>query len=442
MATINETKKLLAAADYCGKSTIVQGLHGIGKTQAMEQYAREAGLNYVPLILSLMAPEDLLGRPDDVSIAGMQTMIWSAPDWYSEIVNLAWPPSLETSALKFNDPGFEKFVNNSLDLKKTPEISRDELNKLYCTYGGLFPSTLHILRQDLVHYTKGKRSLLNLDEFNRAEPQVLRSSLQLIENKRLHNHILPKVCGQETVIVACINPASDGYQVDTLDPALLDRFLFIDVTVSPSEWIEWAKQANLPSVVTDFIAENHDKLHFVPEDGTKGTSPRSWEAFANYLDNIEQAGPDAYSTYATGVLGSSTAARFILFHQSYANNVNIKTITKDLKKIIKPYVTDTLEDVPKVDLQELADEFTLIEKVNTLHMEDFASALADNAHQKSVKDRMAALVFLYALPLEVLSSFIQKFKRSDLAAFKALVETDRAFNDKALIKKIVVINNK
>lgn len=116
MATINEIKQIIAAADACGQVPLIEGLHGIGKSEGVYQYAQEANLHYEPLILSLMEVADLMGIPESTSIGGLKSTTWAAPTWYSRIVDNAWPKDIEYSDLVFKDPEFEKFVKERLGL--------------------------------------------------------------------------------------------------------------------------------------------------------------------------------------------------------------------------------------------------------------------------------------------------------------------------------------
>lgn len=79
------------------------------------------------------------------------------------------------------------------------------------------------------------RSVLFLDEFNRA-PSTVRGTLLTLIN----DHMIPGTndSGQKyfenlLFVVAAINPKSDGYQTNELDPAEVDRFY--DVNVVPEK---------------------------------------------------------------------------------------------------------------------------------------------------------------------------------------------------------------
>ena len=57
---------------------------------------------------------DLIGIPRTADIGGIQSTVWSAPDWYSRIINAAWPEKFQYADLEFTDPEFKKFVDSKL----------------------------------------------------------------------------------------------------------------------------------------------------------------------------------------------------------------------------------------------------------------------------------------------------------------------------------------
>lgn len=58
------------------------------------------------------------------------------------------------------------------------------------------------------------------DELNRADAKTLNTVFELIQKRSINGEKLPKL----RIVVAAINPNDDGYTVDDLDIALMDRF--------------------------------------------------------------------------------------------------------------------------------------------------------------------------------------------------------------------------
>ncbi len=61
---------------------------------------------------------------------------------------------------------------------------------------------------------------LFFDELNRAHPRVLNAVLEIVQKKRINGKPLKNL----RMVWAAINPAGEDYDVEELDPALMDRF--------------------------------------------------------------------------------------------------------------------------------------------------------------------------------------------------------------------------
>lgn len=114
---ISECKQLIASADVCGHVPLITGPHGIGKSEINAQYAKEQDLHFECLILSLMDTADLMGMPITTTVGGLQTTQWASPDWYSRIVDNAWPQTMQIEDLDFKDTDFKAYVESRLNCK-------------------------------------------------------------------------------------------------------------------------------------------------------------------------------------------------------------------------------------------------------------------------------------------------------------------------------------
>jgi len=124
---------------------------------------------------------------------------------------------------------------------------------------------------------EGTRGILLLDEINRAPNDVRQAVFQLIladhkGQRKLHTHVLPK----GWAVVAAMNPDNGEYQVETLDKAMVRRFIMLTVQPDVESWLLWAKEnvgeKNAPNVgeknapkvdpaITAFIAANKNLLN-------------------------------------------------------------------------------------------------------------------------------------------------------------------------------------
>ncbi len=73
--------------------------------------------------------------------------------------------------------------------------------------------------------------IIFMDEFNRADSKVHNALMEIIQFRSLNGEPLPNL----RMVWAAMNPPGGEYDVDELDPALLDRFdIFEDVAARPS----------------------------------------------------------------------------------------------------------------------------------------------------------------------------------------------------------------
>lgn len=287
-----------------------------------------------------------------------------------------------------------------------------------------------------------KRCLLFLDELNRAQVDVKNAALQLVLDKAIHQHILPK----NTLIVAAINPSdSDGnYQVDDLDTALLDRFLLIDAEADVKDWIEYGKEKGLSKVVLDFIAKNPKFLY--NKDNEKYATPRSWEMVSKYVMNFKNIPSELQINILTGKLGASTAAKFKIFYDNFKNQVTVddvlkvvkdkdfKATTNDIKKLI-----DKLENIEKIELFNNIFEHAFKDidtsKFNT-HSEDALKKLLDE--KIDIKTQNAMIAYLYALEFENLATVVYDIKPKGINYLSTIRILDTKLTGKpSLFEKLI-----
>jgi MoxR-like ATPase len=78
--------------------------------------------------------------------------------------------------------------------------------------------------------------LLFLDELNRATPEVMQAAFQIVLDRELNGWKLHP----ETRVYAAVNDSA-SYNVNEIDPALLDRFWCIDLSPTHADWLDWAR---------------------------------------------------------------------------------------------------------------------------------------------------------------------------------------------------------
>jgi len=257
---------------------------------------------------------------------------------------------------------------------------------------------------------EGKHCILHLDELARAPLEVRQSALQLVLDKRIHEHHLPEFGGLSTLVVASDNPA-DEYQTDELDPALKDRFSTYEVEVDALGWLKWARANNLEEVVTDFIADYPDKLHFIPKNAEKdkGATPRGWHKLSDILKNIGTIKENLVLKVIEAKLGSTVGSSFYQHYVDYAKVMKVEDVVdaigkaditkKDGQEKVAKKISKLTKEMEQISASELAQKIKA-------HIE-----LDDDSEDKDKRVTYDTLtVYLASLNLEIMNSIYKNWK--------------------------------
>lgn len=143
--------------------------------------------------------------------------------------------------------------------------------------------------------TVPNEGVLCFEELNRCDDAMQAPCLQLLTARRLNDYELPSGWS----IIACVNPSNDNYLVNDLDPALLSRFMVIDICADKAEWLKWSKKKNVHEAVIQVVKEHPD-----PFNSSSGVPPRTWyyvsetlNAFNDYEGLNEDIRRDALCGY-------------------------------------------------------------------------------------------------------------------------------------------------
>lgn len=357
---IQSIEKILKASDNANDTVLIEGKHGIGKSNIVEQYANNNDYHLEILYLSSQEVGDIIGNPRTVEIDGEHVTTWTVPVWLQR-------------------------------MRKAADA--------------------------------GKHCVLFLDELNRAALDVRQCAIPLVLEGRIHEHWLPVNDGNKTFIVAAINPA-DEYQVDELDPALLDRFLTVTAEVDVKCWINWAKRSGIADVIVDFIVEHPDRLHYTPAEG-RGATPRSWAKLSSY--KFEDTPREILFQLIKGKVGSEVGSQFYSFFMNYSKVIKVE----DIEKIVNE------ESEQTNNIEEIAESVKdLISKTEAIQQTELAHKLKDKYGNE--KNMLPFLVYLYSLNIEILVGFLKGLKSDNPDMYANLAAIDGAINNKELFRKIIV----
>lgn len=199
--------------------------------------------------------------------------------------------------------------------------------------------------------------VLLMDELNRATPEVMQAAFQIVLDRELNGHKLHP----ETRVIACVN-ASAEYEVNEMDPALLDRFWVCDLEPSDEDWLEWA-DGRIHHMIIEFIRQNpaHLRHKEAVEPGKVYPSPRSWERVDSALKCagiIDDCDGNGFYPLCMGLLGVEAAIAFKDFCKTFEAQVSAEDVLNDFDRV-RPILAEWPQD----------RQSDLIEKI-TAHCKD------------------------------------------------------------------------
>ena len=128
--------------------------------------------------------------------------------------------------------------------------------------------------------------ILLLDEFNCASETVMPTMLSFLQTRNIGQHELPKGWS----IVLCGNPKEYNKSARSFDPAILDRVRKLSIESNLKDFLEYASEIKLHSVICDFLAAygQHFYRCETEENDTQVVTARSWENLSHALTAYEK----------------------------------------------------------------------------------------------------------------------------------------------------------
>mgnify|MGYP003615156742 FL=1 len=265
---------------------------------------------------------------------------------------------------------------------------------------------------------KGIATILFLDEISRAATDTLNSIMEVCLNKTLHTHKLP----ESTFIVTATNPANGKYRTQKLDPALMNRFLFIKMEANPITWLEWARDNGVHRAVMSFISKNEDKLNFSDDRSEQSATPRSWTKLSENLFALEKLAPsnECYRTLFVGKLGLAIGGQFYNFYREFSKNIEPNDIIDFCKNAdidINNYQASimTVAEKMKTDLLDGVEHIQLIDVAHKLAKRYLDVGITGDrlTNNEAKKQVFPLATILWALPREVAASAFKQTESND-----------------------------
>jgi ATPase family associated with various cellular activities (AAA) len=154
--------------------------------------------------------------------------------------------------------------------------------------------------------------VLFLDELAQAAPLVQSACLQLTLDRRIGEYELP----ESWSVVAASNRSEDRAGTHRLISPLLNRFVHLDLEVSPEDWQRWAVTAGVAAEVRAFLQYRPGLLaQFDPASNPRAfPTPRSWQFVS---DVLARTPGELLHPVIAGCVGDGPAAEFLGFLRLY-----------------------------------------------------------------------------------------------------------------------------
>lgn len=187
---------------------------------------------------------------------------------------------------------------------------------------------------------QGGEGVIFCDEINQSDDSVQKAMMQLINDKRVGDWVLP----DGWCIIAAGNRQEDGATINPMSSPLNNRFAHITVHHDLKVWVDWANKNDVDAEITSFLvsmeAMDKDKNYLYMLSKSKKEpaypTPRSWAALSDSIKrwkenhNGELKPEDAYNL-ALFEVGHGVAAEFEE-HLVEGKKINIDVFLKNPKK--------------------------------------------------------------------------------------------------------------
>lgn len=252
---------------------LILGAPGIGKTQIMEQAARECGVALVSYTITHHTRQSAIGLPfiSEKEYGGKK---YSATEYtMSEIVASIYE--------KMNETGLEE-------------------------------------------------GILFIDEINCVSETLAPAMLQFLQNKTFGNHEIP----QGWVIAAAGNPPEYNKSAREFDIVTLDRVKKIQAEPDYQAWREYACRENFHPAILSYLELRNSCFYQMETtiDGVEFATPRGWEDLSRMMEVCERLGKEVTVDLTIQYIQHERIARefadYYELYQKYRQDYHIAEILK------------------------------------------------------------------------------------------------------------------
>jgi len=188
--------------------------------------------------------------------------------------------------------------------------------------------TMKRLRPDWM--PKDGQGILFLDELPQAPISNQNISAQIINERRVGNHKLPK----DWAIVCAGNRMSDRAGTNNMPTHVKDRLMFLEINADLDDFIEYGYKMNFKPLILAYIRFRPEFLHKFDRDADACPSPRSWER-VNTIINWK-LDPICEQEAISGQVGKGACADFYGYKKIFETCPDINQIISNPEEAIIP----------------------------------------------------------------------------------------------------------
>jgi hypothetical protein len=213
------------------RPVLLLGAPGIGKTQIMEQIARECGIGLVAYTITHHTRQSAIGLP---------------------------------------------FISQKQFDGKEYAVTEYTMSEIVASV------------YEKMEQTGLSEGILFLDEINCVSETLAPAMLQFLQCKTFGTHAIP----QGWVIVAAGNPPEYNRSVREFDVVTMDRVKKIEVEPDFAVWKEYAGQVHIHPAITSYLTARSGYFYKMETtvDGRRFATPRGWEDLSRLLEVYEKLG--------------------------------------------------------------------------------------------------------------------------------------------------------
>ena len=331
---------------------LLMGPPGIGKTQIMEQIARECGIGLVSYTITHHTRQSAVGLP---------------------------------------------FIRERIYGGQTYSVTEYTMSEIIASV------------YEKMEKTGLKEGILFLDEINCVSETLAPTMLQFLQCKMFGNHRVP----EGWIIVAAGNPPEYNKSVREFDIVTLDRLKRIDIEENYEVWREYAYEAGIDPAILAYLEIRRDHFYRVENtvDGKQFVTARGWEDLSELLRVYRKLGKKAdrevVHQYLQNWEVAKDFANYLELYEKYKKDYGLEKIVQGI------YGEDVLE---KLKFAPFDERFSIVGMLNGKLAEYFREYRTEDAMTERLYEALKVYKEEQDLPAVIsrLRTGLQEKKRAEI----------------------------